>query len=125
MAQLDDTFSDYLATAVEMLDAEGMPEASALLRAADCQVEQTGYDNWDGGTTIWTIHLLVEPAEYARLGAEREVLQEQIMNRLKPILEQFSRDWYSVKIQRSRLGRIGALQARGSLGQLARRSSMD
>ena len=81
-----------------MLDAEGMREASALLRLADSRVEETGYDNWDGGTTIWTIHLLVEPAEYALLGAQREVLQEQIVGRLKPVLEQFTRDWYSVKI---------------------------
>jgi len=96
--QPNDDFSSYLATATEMLDAEGMQEASALLRAADCRVEETGYDNWDGGTTIWTIHLLIGAAEYARLGAQREVLQEQILSRLKPVLEQFSSDWYSVKI---------------------------
>ncbi|MBS0234241.1 MAG: abortive infection family protein [Proteobacteria bacterium] len=81
-----------------MLDAEGMHDASSLLRRAEYRIEETGYDNWDGGTTIWTIHLFVEPAEFSRLGAQREVLQEQIDNRMKPVLEQFTRDWYSVKI---------------------------
>ena len=32
MGQHDNKFTDYLATAAEMLDAEGMREASALLR---------------------------------------------------------------------------------------------
>ena len=91
-------FQDYLATAAEMLDAEEMHDASSLLRRAEFRVEETGYDNWDGGTTIWTIHIFVEPAEFSRLGTQREVLQEQIDTRLKPVLEQFTGDWYSVKI---------------------------
>ncbi|RAI35906.1 hypothetical protein CH340_04660 [Rhodoplanes serenus] len=81
-----------------MLDAEGMHDASSLLRRAEYRVDETGYDNWDGGTTIWTIYLFVEPAEFSRLSTQREVLEEQINQRLKPVLEQSTRDWYGVKI---------------------------
>lgn len=89
---------DYLATAAEMLDAEGMHDASSLLRRAEHRVEETGYDNWNGGTRIWTIHLLLDPAEYSRLGTQRETLQEQIDQRLKPVLEQFfTNDRFGVK----------------------------
>ncbi len=41
--------------------------------------EETGYDNWDGGTTIWTVFLEVpEAVAFARLGERRGKLEEQI-----------------------------------------------
>jgi len=43
---------DYLAIAAEMLDAKGTHDASSLLRRAEHPVEETGYDNWNGGTRI-------------------------------------------------------------------------
>jgi len=88
----------YLATAAQMLTAEGMTDAAELLRTSTARVEKTGYDNWNGGTTIWTIYLLVDPAAYARLSAKREGFEDQINKRLKPILEQFTSDWYGVTI---------------------------
>ncbi len=41
----------YLAAAAEMLTAEGMTDAAELLRTSTARVEETGYDNWSGGTT--------------------------------------------------------------------------
>lgn len=99
MKHLAENPDAYLATVADMLAAEGVSEAAALLRSAEIKVEETGYDNWNGGTTIWTIYLLVEPAIYARLvSGKREQLEEQITNRLKPVLDQFTNDWYSAKI---------------------------
>ncbi len=88
----------YLATATEMLVAEGMTDAAEVLRTSTVRVEETGYDNWNGGTTIWTIYLLLDPVSYAQLGPKREALEEQINNRLKPIFDQFTNDWYGVTI---------------------------
>jgi AbiJ N-terminal domain 3 len=93
-----DNIDKYLATAAEMLMAEGMTEAADLLRTTGHKVEETGYDNWNGGTTIWTIYLTVEPTEYVALGSKRETLEDQIDTRLKEILEQFTQDWFGVKI---------------------------
>ena len=73
-----------------MLAAEGMTDAAEILRVSAVKVEETGYDNWNGGTTIWTIYLLVEPVAYAQLGTKRETLEEQINKRLKPILDQYT-----------------------------------
>jgi hypothetical protein len=88
----------YLATAAEMLKTEGLTEAAEILRISEPNVEETGYDNWDGGTTLWTIYLRVEPVVYAQLGAKRSQVEEQINARLKPVLDQFTKDWYSVTI---------------------------
>jgi len=88
----------YLATTAEMLAAEGLTEAAELLRRVPVKVEETGYDNWNGGTRIWTIYLPISPADYARLGSKRGIIQDQIEKRLKPVLEQATGDWYGVTI---------------------------
>ena len=88
----------YLAAASDMLLAEGMNEAADLLKKSTPRFDETGYDNWNGGTAIWTIYLLIDPSEYARLGTKREGLEEQVSARLKPILEQYTSDWFGVKI---------------------------
>lgn len=98
MGYISENCEVYLATAAELLTAEGMTEATDILRKSTPRVEETGYDNWDGGTTIWTIYLALEPEKYARLGTSRGALEEQINNRLKLILEQYTADWVSVKI---------------------------
>lgn len=98
MSYISENYEAYLATAAELLTAEGMTEAADTLRRSTPRVEETGYDNWNGGTTIWTIYLRMEPAIYAQLGVNREALEEQINNRLKSILEQYTEDWFSVKI---------------------------
>jgi hypothetical protein len=98
LKSIAEDFERHLATAAEMLSAEGMTDAAGLLRTSMAKVKETGHDNWNGGTTIWTIYLIIKAAAYAQLGTKRETLEEQINNRLKPILEQFTGDWYSVTI---------------------------
>ena len=115
----------YLATAAEMLMAEGMTDAAELLRTSTAKVEETGYDNWDGGTTIWTIYLLMDPATYAQLGAKRETLEEQINKRLKPIVDQFTRDWYSVTIAPKVEPRPEWRHAKGDVSRATRQNIID
>lgn len=88
----------YIATAAEILDAEHLTESASILRAAEIRIEEIGYDNWNGGTTIWKFYLLVDSSAYSALGLRRAVLEEQINSRLQPIVEQYSTDWYSVTI---------------------------
>ncbi len=88
----------YLSTVEELLVAEGMRDASEILRIANVLPQETGYDNWNGGTTIWTIYLRLEPGIYARLGTKHETIEKQINERLKTVLDQFTEDWYSAKI---------------------------
>lgn len=87
-----------MATATEMLVAEGLHEAADLLRTSEVRFEKTGYDNWNGGTTIWTIYFQVLPVKYSQLGNKREQIEEQITLRLKPVIEQFTSDWFSVTV---------------------------
>lgn len=55
----------------------------------------TGWDQWNGGTNLWTVSFGVEPAIYAKLGSRREVFEEQISKRLGAVIEQFTGDQFS------------------------------
>lgn len=89
---------ETLATVHALLSSEGMTEAAALVRSYPARAEQTGYDNWNGGTEIWEVQFSVPPREFARLGAKRSQLEEQISARIKTVLESETQDWYTAKI---------------------------
>lgn len=97
-----ESLENVLGTVHALLEAEGMGEAAGIVRAYPARAEQTGYDNWNGGTELWTIYFDVPPQDYARLGSRREQLQEQITARLKTVLEPETSDWYSTSIVPSR-----------------------
>ena len=125
MSFLSENAEKYLATAAEMLTAERMTDASEILRLSTVKVEETGYDNWNGGTTIWTIYLLVEPAVYAQLGIKREAIEEQINKRLKPILDQYTSDWYSVTIAPKVEPRPEWRHTKGDVSRVTRQNIID
>lgn len=88
-----------LAAVEAMLTAEGMAEAAELLREASVEVTETGYDNWNGGTRLYTVYLSIDPASYGRLGAKRATLEEQITARVKAVYEQDANNWFSASIR--------------------------
>lgn len=98
MKRIEKQPESYLATTAKMLSADGMGYAASLLKRAKVKVEETGFDNWNGGTRIWTIYLEIDPTEYAQLGSQKDALEEQITNRITPIVEQFTQDWFNIKI---------------------------
>nr|MBO2490126.1 hypothetical protein [Gammaproteobacteria bacterium] len=81
-----------------MLDAEGIRDAATILRTGSSRIVETGYDNWNGGTTIYTIYLTLPPTHYARVSRRKAQLETQINERLKVVIEQFTKDWCSVSI---------------------------
>jgi len=87
-----------LATVHALLVAEDMTEAAELVRLYPARAEQTGYDNWNGGTGIWEVYFEVPPSDYARMGVRRTQWEEQVTTRLKTVLETETQDWYSAKI---------------------------
>lgn len=98
MQDLIESPARYLATVEELLAAERMNQAADLLRSAAPRIERTGFDNWNGGTELWTVYLAIDAADYALLGAAKTGVEEQITQRLKAVLESYSEDWYSAKI---------------------------
>jgi len=89
---------ETLATVHSLLQSERLDQAAHIVRAYPARAEETGYDNWNGGTEIWEVRFEVPAEEFARLGAKRGLLEEQITARLTTILERETHSWYSAKI---------------------------
>jgi hypothetical protein len=56
-----------LSTVRGLLDAGGMRKAASILREADANIENTGFDNWNGETDLHTLDPKIGPNEYAQL----------------------------------------------------------
>ncbi|MBI1196228.1 MAG: hypothetical protein GC203_00015 [Phenylobacterium sp.] len=125
MAEPAEDFEPYLATAAELLLADGMTAAAELLRTATTSVEQTGVDNWNGTTAIWTVSLKVTPATYAQLGDRRAGIEEQITKRLEAALAGRTSNWYSASIIPLVTPRPDWRDATGQISQSARRNIID
>jgi len=87
-----------LATIHSLLAADGLQEAAELVRKHPVQVVQTGFDNWNGGTEIWEYRFEIPAFDFAKLGAKRSQLEEQISARIKTTLEHETSGWYSAKL---------------------------
>lgn len=123
MSRLDD--EAYLASVEAMLTAEGMAEAAELLREAETEVVETGYDNWNGGTRLYTVFLSIDPASFGRLGAKRATLEEQITARVKLVYEQDDNNWFSATIRPLIQPRPDWRTAPASVSRQTRRNIID
>lgn len=118
-------FDAVLATVTELLTAEGLVEAANLVRSTPARVEKTGWDNWNGGITLWTVSFGVEPTVYAKLGLRRENFEEQITKRLGVVIEQSTGDQYSIKIVPKIEARPDWRESYGGLSEVVRRNIID
>lgn len=98
MEQLLDNFQDFLAAAEELLRTEGHSEAAGLLRNPNYRIEQTDYEHWNNGISIWTVFFPVRPVDYSKLGDRREILETQIASCLHAVLVSETDDGVIVKI---------------------------
>ena len=64
-----------VATLAALFRAQGDQRLADLLAAAVGRIEQTGYDNWDGGTAIYTLYLEVPIEQYAAVEPDLEEVE--------------------------------------------------
>ena len=109
-----------------ILEAEGLTPAATVLKTADARFEKTGYDNWNGGTDLYTLFLQIDAGSFARLGQARDKLEQQITERLKPVIDGFSDDWVSAQIRPRVENRAGwKSMGPGGLTEITRRDIRD
>lgn len=93
-----ENLEQLLATAHAMLQADAQHDTAKILREYSAQAEQTGYDNWNGGTEFWDIYFAVPVAEFSRLGMSRTVIEDQISEKFRIVLEHNTHHCYSAKL---------------------------
>lgn len=123
MAEHDD--EAHLATVEAMLSAEGMSEAAELLREATSEVVETGYDNWNGGTRIYTVFLSIDPASYGRLGTKKAALEEHITARVKVVYGEDDNNIFGATIRPLIQARADWRSSPAAVSRRARRNIID
>jgi hypothetical protein len=82
-----------VATLARIYAAEGQAREVAILANAQIAIEQTDYDNWDGGTYLYSLYLQIPSNVYFQLGDEREAIEKSILEKAQPILRPFPHNW--------------------------------
>ncbi len=89
---------EVLETVARMLRSAGDVEPASILRSARCRFEQTGYDNWDGGTNLYTLFVEIAAETFVAIGDRKAQIEERVAARLTEAVKQFRTGWYSVEL---------------------------
>ena len=83
---LDKQLEPFLAALARLFAAAGKPRDVAILVNAKASIEQTGYDNWDGGQYMYTIYLQVPASLFAQLGDEIPAIEKNFHDKAQPLI---------------------------------------
>ncbi len=64
-----------------------------VLDSAAARVEQTGYDNWDGGTDVYSLYLQVPVGIYGKYSDLMEQIEKSISDKIQPLMRQYPGIW--------------------------------
>lgn len=76
-------FEALLASLARLFAAEGKAREVAVLAHSRAQINQSSYDNWDGGTYGYTITLEIPPHLDVQIAAERDAIQESLRDKAR------------------------------------------
>jgi hypothetical protein len=86
MAEFSERVPRIVATAAQIAQLQGASFEATILREARASVVETGYDNWNGGTTFFTLMLEVPIPTYVAIDQQREDLEHAIQRRVAQLV---------------------------------------
>jgi hypothetical protein len=81
-----------VATLAALFDAQGQAHLAEVLKSATPSVEVSGYDNWQGGSTYYSLQLELPVAQYARLEPTLSQAEETITEKIRLALRKTGSD---------------------------------
>ncbi len=86
MAQFRERAGQLVRTAKKIAELRGATNEVLLLSQATARLIESGYDNWNGGTDVYTLTLEVPIEVYARVEDDREELEKAILQRVTDLI---------------------------------------
>jgi hypothetical protein len=74
---------------VGFFDSEGAVREVQLLARAQAQVTQIAYDNWNGGTSYYCLHIQVPASSYKQISNDSESCEQKILEKSKLLLRPY------------------------------------
>jgi len=81
-----------LGTLARLFAAEGRAREVAVLTYSTPDVAENGFDNWNGGTTFYTLNLHVPLSLYPQLQDGLGLIEQAVLDKAQVFLEHFTND---------------------------------
>ena len=82
-----------IATLANLFKRENLAPEFQVLSQGKSNIEIDGYDNWDGGTTIYGIYCRVPLELYSNIELEIQAIEQSIKNKAETLFRSYSRSW--------------------------------
>lgn len=76
-----------------MFAMEGNARLVAILAFGQISIEQTDWDNWNGGTAVYTLYLRIPVKLYAQVQADLAAVTDELHNRISSLWSAHTSDW--------------------------------
>ena len=81
-----------LRTLAQIYAMQGSRREVAILAKSKPEVEETEYDNWNGGTYGYCLTLRLPAAHYAQIEGDRERIEQDLLKRMEPLLRNYQNE---------------------------------
>lgn len=81
-----------VATLAALLEAQNQRQLADVLRAAAARIEETDYNDWNGGTYYYALHLELPVAQYAKVEPDLSKIESAIAAKLESALRTAGND---------------------------------
>ncbi|MDP1773457.1 MAG: hypothetical protein Q8L15_14365 [Methylobacter sp.] len=82
-----------IATLGNLVKRDGLIPEFAILSNGECSIQQTGYDNWDGGVNIYSIYCRMPIDIYAKYESVLKDIEQNIKNKAENIFRAYPSCW--------------------------------
>ncbi|MCL3883564.1 hypothetical protein [Marivita sp. GX14005] len=87
-----------LPTVAELLRQKDENDAFRAMSQADIEIVEVGYDNWNGGTELWTVYLRVPVSVFVSIEDRRDEIAGIISKNLELVAGKDNGYWVSAEI---------------------------
>ncbi|WP_238370408.1 abortive infection family protein [Heliomarina baculiformis] len=114
-----------LPTVAELLRQKGEHDALRAMSQADIEIDEVGYDNWNGGTELWTVFLRVPVSVFVWIEDSRNEIAGIISKNLELVTGKDNGYWVSAEISPMRAAPPGRRLPDGKISERTRAAILD
>jgi hypothetical protein len=114
-----------LPTVAELLRQKGEDDALRTLSQADIEITDVGYDNWNGGTELWTVYLRIPVSIFVSIEHRRDEIVRIITENLELVTGKDNGYWVSANISPMRAPSPGRRLPDGKIDERTQAAILD
>lgn len=114
-----------LPTVIDMLRQRGENDALQVMAQAEIDLQETGHDNWNGGTELWTAYFRIPVSLFISVEAKRDQIAHVIRENLELVIGRDSGFWVTAEISPAKILPRGQKVPDGRISERTRAAVLD